>query len=63
MPPNTAFPVPSISGTGVTLVCGTWTSAIKTAVLHATAAGQAGRTPRIDPRFVGVGYWWVQAAA
>ena len=41
MPPNTAYPVPSVTGSAVTLVCGTWTATTKTAVLRARAAGQA----------------------
>ncbi|MDQ2836063.1 MAG: hypothetical protein M3Y42_01165 [Actinomycetota bacterium] len=41
MPPDTPYPVPTVSGSAIQLVCGTWTTSTKTAVLRAVTAGQA----------------------
>lgn len=41
MPADTPYPVPSILGSAIKLVCGTWTTSTKTAVLRAVTAGQA----------------------
>ncbi len=40
VPPDTPYPVPSVSGTAIRLVCGTWTNSIKSVTLRAGSVGQ-----------------------